>query len=283
MADCKTFRSFFVEALYGELDEDRQKRFEAHLCECSACREAYRAFSDTLVTMDTRSIEEPPRVYFRTFWKRLAPRIAEHRPEPSDRRHDPEADRLKRWSAQILPRPAWIGRLAGAAAFLVIGILIGRLFLAPGGNGRTDGRRFAGSGPSKTEFASLEDRTQRYIQKSKVLLLGIINFDPETEDVNTLNLDRQQQISENLVREAGTLKAELTKPAQQRLRRLVTDLELILVQIANLETEHDLSAIELVRSGVDRNGLLMKINLAEMMQAESEPEDIPASEETTTI
>ena len=101
--------------------------------------------------------------------------------------------------------------------------------------------------------------------------------------VNTLNLDRQQQISENLVREAGTLKAELTEPAQQRLRRLVTDLELILVQIANLETEHDLSAIELVRSGVDRNGLLMKINLAEMMQAESEPEDIPASEETTTI
>jgi hypothetical protein len=177
-----------------------------------------------------------------------------------------------------------VGRLAGAAAFLVIGVIIGRLIFSPAGDGRMDGRRFVRKSAGPAEFVSVEDRTAQYIQRSKVLLLGIINFDPESEDVGTLNLDRQQQISEVLVHEAATLKQELQAPADQRLRHLVEDLELILIQIANLEAEHDLSAVELVKDGIDRKALLMKINLAEMKRPEAAPDrNAQKTEETATI
>ena len=36
------------------------------------------------------------------------------------------------------------------------------------------------------------------------------------------------------------------------------------LQIANLETENDLDAIELVRDGIDRRGILMEINLTDL-------------------
>jgi len=60
------------------------------------------------------------------------------------------------------------------------------------------------------------------------------------------------------------------------LRLLVSDLEVILLQIANLESEHNLSTIEMVQSGVDRRGILLKINLEEMRQTETHypPSDV---------
>jgi hypothetical protein len=97
-----------------------------------------------------------------------------------------------------------------------------------------------------------------------MLLLGLVNFDSDSEDAYALNLPYQKQISQNLVNEASFLKEELDAPAHQQLRDLIEDLEIILLQIANLESEHDLSGIELVKSGVDRRGILLKINLEEM-------------------
>jgi hypothetical protein len=42
------------------------------------------------------------------------------------------------------------------------------------------------------------------------------------------------------------------------------------LQIANLAAEHDLSAVDLVRDGIARDGLLLKINIAEMAQQEQQ-------------
>ena len=48
------------------------------------------------------------------------------------------------------------------------------------------------------------------------------------------------------------------------------ELEVVMMQIANLEIEYDSSAIELIRSSIDHEGIFMKINLHEMKQQESE-------------
>ena len=70
-----------------------------------------------------------------------------------------------------------------------------------------------------------------------------------------------------MVKEAGLLKQQLKTPAQHRLRELIIELEVILLQIANLETANDLTGIELIKSGIDRNGILLKINLEEMKES----------------
>jgi hypothetical protein len=79
-----------------------------------------------------------------------------------------------------------------------------------------------------------------------------------------LDLPFQKQVSQELVSQAGDLKSDLKDPSQRRLRKLVVDLETILLQIANLESKNDLEAVEFVKQGVENGGLLLKINLNEM-------------------
>lgn len=114
--------------------------------------------------------------------------------------------------------------------------------------------------------ASVETRTWQYLDRSKVLLLGIVNADSAQADPALLNLPRKQALARDLVSEAAQLQTELNSPEQQRLQALVRDLEVILLQIANLEAHHDLPAIEMVRNGVERRGLLFKINLEAMQR-----------------
>jgi hypothetical protein len=103
------------------------------------------------------------------------------------------------------------------------------------------------------------------------VLLALVNYDPASEDSYALNLPRQKQVSQELVTEAGRIKFDLKDPRQRRLRELVTDLETILLQIANLEAENDLEAVEFVKQGVENRSILLKINLSEMSGDLSEP------------
>ena len=110
----------------------------------------------------------------------------------------------------------------------------------------------------------LANRSQDYIERSKLILLALVNFDPSVEDPYALDLPFQKQVSKELVREASLLKKELAESDQERLENLITSLEIILLQIANLESDNDLDAIELVRDGINRRGILMEINLTDL-------------------
>ncbi|UCE08401.1 MAG: hypothetical protein JSW07_10430, partial [bacterium] len=158
----------------------------------------------------------------------------------------------------------WTYRVATAVALIAIGVFIGKLYFGRPVSQQVETIQTVQVPPTAVEQVSLQQRADRYIERSKILLLGLINFDPNSEDAYALNLPYQKQISQDLVNEANFIKGELTDPAQQQLRELIEDLEIILLQIANLESEHDLSGIELVKSGVDRRGILLKINLEEM-------------------
>lgn len=129
--------------------------------------------------------------------------------------------------------------------------------------------------PAQFQPAALETRTRDYIDRSKVLLLGLVNFDTAQGDPAVLNLARKRDIARRLVDEAEGLKDDLSAANEQRLRELIADLEFILLQIANLEAEHDVPAIELVQSGVDRKAILLKINVEEMRMGALD--DVPSA------
>ena len=110
-------------------------------------------------------------------------------------------------------------------------------------------------------------RSQDYIERTKLILLALVNFDPSIEDPYALDLPYQKQVSRELVEEASFLKKELAESDQGRLENLVTSLEIILLQIANLESENDLEAIEIVKEGINNRGILMEINLTDLRLA----------------
>ena len=71
---------------------------------------------------------------------------------------------------------------------------------------------------------------------------------------------------------------------QNQIYNLISDLEVILLQIANLESEYNLPAIEMVKNGVDRKGILLKINIEEMRKYKSaEPNKSKKEKKSATI
>jgi hypothetical protein len=156
-------------------------------------------------------------------------------------------------------------RVGAIAALVLVGVFLGKWIWTENRPRRPEPQAIVSTSRQANALLVLpEDRAQSYLQKSKVLLLALANFDPQTDDAATLNLQNQRRISEVLVREAVYLKSALADPAETRLRELVSDLEIILLQIANLEDEYDLEAVEMIQKGVNKQGVLFRIDLSKI-------------------
>jgi len=191
-------------------------------------------------------------------------------------------------------RPAWAYGIA-AALLIAFGIYMGRTFFTGRGDadlssqesahlttGQPDG---AATGPAtanpattNSEISSTVPETASpapgastetgraaerdalaYLERSRNLLLGVTNLD--AEQAAATDLSRPQKISRELYDQGNTLTVALNEPSQQQLRQLVQQLQVILLQLANMQVGGGTPAVELVRQGVDSRSILLKINL----------------------
>jgi hypothetical protein len=266
MKACEKCRSLLVEALYDELDPKARSFLERHTTSCPACAAESRALKETLRIMDERARPEPGPDFWDGYWDRLSLRL--EKDKTAGRVSSPWWRKLGRVRTLA---PRWAYQAAAAVALLIIGVLIGRTVFVPRRAPLEIARQSTPTPAIQLVGSDPVLRARAYIDRSKLVLLALVNYDPASEDPYALNLPRQKQVSQELVAEAGRLKSDLNDPRQRRLRELVTDLETILLQIANLEAENDLEAVEFVKQGVENRGILLKINLSEMSGDLSEP------------
>jgi hypothetical protein len=260
MSDCRMSKDRLIEALYGELEPAEKERLDAHLRSCPRCAAEYASLEETLRLMDKRERPDPGPAFWEGYWDRLSKRMLWESIE-NGRRPSPAArflglfSRLPRWSLQA----------AAAAALLIAGILVGgRLIPRAGAPGPEIA---AAPSPSVAAPSPAVVQAENFIDRSKVLLLGLVNFNPAVEDAYALDLGRTKAVSRELVTAAPDIRRGLSQPGQRRLRELVAELEVIMLQIANLESGQDLEGVELVKQGVDSKGLFLKIDLDRMSRA----------------
>jgi len=253
MNNCRTCKDRMIEALYGELVPGDKDRFDRHLGACPECASEYTLLGATLRLMDKRGRPDPGPEFWDGYWDRLSRRRTWE--ETGEETQPSLTARLVRALSRF---PRWSYQAAGAAALLFVGILIGtRLIAPPGGARRVE--TAAVSAP-----AGAVVQAENFIERSKVLLLGLVNYDPATEDAYAIDLDRKKMISRELAAAAPGIRGALNKRGQKGLRDLISDLEVIMMQIANLESGQDLEGVELIRQGVDSRGLFLKIDLDRM-------------------
>jgi hypothetical protein len=205
--------------------------------------------------MDKRERPDPGPGCWDGYWDRLS------------RRRTWEAageDARPSWAARLAGAfsrlPRWSYQAAGAAALLLVGVLIGSRLITPP-SGKT-GPSVAAVAPAAPPGAVVQ--AENFIERSQVLLLGLVNYDPATEDAYALDLDRKRTMSRALAAEAPALRGALNERGQKRLRELVAELEVIMLQIANLGSGQDLEGVDLIKQGVDSRGLFLKIDLDRM-------------------
>jgi len=262
MSDCKKCQDLFGEAFYEELNAEQKNFVENHISVCEGCESEYDEMTSTLKVMEKRARPEPEQAYWNGYWNKLARRMEEEKSL---------APKTESWwrtfiRAFILA-PKWALQTAAALVLVVLGIYIGRMIFSPSPSEIQQARQLPAVTSQVEQSAEYIHRAHNYIERSKLILLALINFDPETEDSYALDLPYQQQVSRELVSEASFLKEGIADSEQRRLRDLITDLEVILLQIANLESERDFEAIELVKKGVDSRGILLQIHVTDFRQS----------------
>jgi hypothetical protein len=246
--DCNEIRTLFADALYGDLSDDAKRSLDEHLQRCPKCSAIFKKLTRTVSLMERHERVDPGDEFWNGYWDRLSERMDIKKPS----RHA--------W---------WMARAAAVLLLIGIGVVIGRYYFRPTPS-ISQNVGSATSTPTPPEISNVDQRVSQFLGRSQVLLLGLVNFDPQKEDLSAVNWQQQKKVSQDLILQAKTLQGELVSPEQRRLQKLVSDLEVVLLQIANLEAQHDLPGIELVKSGVDRKAILLKINLELMRPAPSE-------------
>lgn len=298
MTTCERYQSWFIDALYGELDDARRAEFEAHVAGCAKCATAMQELRTTAGLMSRRRRPDPGADYWDGYWQKLQQRVA---------REDSTFVDASRF-ARRRSLGSWGYRVAAVVALLAAGAWIGRTVLAPTPNpgpvvATTDAdstpRNLAEHQPpqdttaapasevaqprrepapidaparepapardvpveneSPAVLASQND-AQRYIERSQLLLLAVMNGDP----ADSTAFDLQKQRAGELVSVASSVREGSD---DRRVQDLVAQLELILREIAHIEQSSDAEAVELIRSRVDKEGVLLRINVEQMRSA----------------
>jgi len=262
MSDCKKCKSLFIEAFYKELDAQQKQFFKSHLRVCDDCKSEFEEMKSTLKFMSKRVRTEPGKDFWDSYEERLTQRIKKEEKLQVKR----ESWWKKMWQPFGLA-PKWAYQVAAALVLVIVGIVMGRMIFSPSVSKIQHDYQQPGLIAQQQPGTELALRTQNYIERSKLILLALVNFDPATEDPYALDLPSQQRISRDLLQEASYLKRKLSESDQERLENLIASLEVILLQIANLESENDFEAIELVKEGVNRVGILMEINLTDLRRS----------------
>jgi hypothetical protein len=261
--ECSRAKKLAIDSLSGELDPERSAALAAHLAMCDECAREYghgRALVDSMLSIPRPEPDEEE-------WNRWQ--------EALDRRLETEI----RLRAEFRPakRFATILRLARPAAAAVI---VGGIALAWWLSYRsphTD-RVTAVEQSSAPTPESVSSEARQYLDRSKLVLLGMRNFDPGVTSEYWPTFERESAISRRLVDESGPLKAKLAYFNEMRLYGIVDDLDVVLLGIANLESDYTPEDVELIRLSTDRKGLLFKINMESMLHTAENI--VPASSES---
>ena len=267
----QTVRQSMYEFLRNELPASQRREIERHLESCQQCAqelESLRSTVDALTSKLTRPSAQRSELYWQQFAEKVERRIESEIP----------ADESQSFVERLLDllvenRKPFSYGFASALSLIVVAFAVWSLWIRNPAIPESGVDEAAHTAPPTTGVVhktAMELRAEEYLEQSKVLLIGIMNTDAKSLVGSKAMLDRQRTVSRSLIRESQDISAGLTDPSQQRLKELVNDLGLILVQIANLETEHGVQGVEIVRGGVERNGILFKINLEEI-QSSSAP------------
>jgi hypothetical protein len=264
---CERAQELMVEALYGELNTEDAHDFNFHLSSCTACASVYEEMRATGAAMHERPRPDPGQEYWNDYYARLEARMLR---ETAVVDSAPIAARRRSYVS-------WGYRVAAAVAVLAAGVWIGRSMnhatnppgISVAHRAQPDTTQIAAGTSGNVVLASADERAHDYIERSQVLLLELINATPDTTRAGQGDYHVQQARAGAMVREASVLRDDLPGSDNRRLRDLVTELQLVLREIANLENKNDFQAVQIIRNRVNREGVLMKIDVEQMREDNS--------------
>lgn len=256
MNECKKSGLLFDDVFFGELTGEDKAFLDRHLETCPQCRAELEQNTALLAAVTKKKKHEPRPDFWDNYTANLHQRML------SDG-HLGRRPKIFDWFTTHSV-PTWALQGAAAVLLVIVGIVIGRFFFAPAPIDQKDELLTAALSQEQQETLQ---RTSRFIDRSRVILLAIENFDPETQSARAINLPYQRKISRDLVKQVNTLKQDLSEIHRRRLKELISELEVILLQIANMDPGSEMETLQLVKGGQYIRGMLYKIRINDLRRS----------------
>jgi len=233
----------------GELDPGARERFEEHLRDCTACREALEldallgeALHETLEAFYPEDLES-----------RFEARLAETgTPGPMAR--------LATWIRHgefRVPAPV-------AAAALVLIITLGSVLLfgrshpvLPGDSPATA----TGAPGALVTAADAEEEILSLLTRTRTLLLSLSTAHPDSSGAYDLRAERA--LSRNLISEYRILETRAEDDERAEILDLIHDLEVILLDLSTWEDTADARQVAMLQGGITDRSLIYRLSTYE--------------------
>jgi len=248
MAECKKTKKLITLAHYDEISPEEKKVLEKHLAACPRCAKEFDRLQKTLQIMDKRERKDPGSEYWQTFDQKLNLRLEKESPIKKS---------LRKGFFPKISVKRLIPQLASGAAILILGIFLGRYIWIPE-SPTSPGEKL--SSPPLFDTSSSQSISQNF-EKMRMVLMSIMNFDPETEDVYALDLIRQQVLFEQMAALTQEIQKSALASKDNRIYKLASDLEIILRQMANLEDPQNSQNIKMIQSALMQKDILFRLRL----------------------
>ncbi len=277
-------RKELYDYLQGGLSGRDHKAIEEHLAQCQDCRLELDAIRDSAAILRQHA-RKPHEVRPAFYWQQFAAKV-ELKIE-REREHEQPGSIVGQLLETFLihRRPFSIGFASALMMMMIVFGVWSVWFKSPSPDRSVAERPRVESVPMESgsvQNTSLDLRAQDYLEQSKVLLIGLLNTDTKNLKTSAPLLLREREISRKLVSESATLTTSLNDPSQRRLRELISDLQLILVQIANLSNEQEVPGVEIIKGGIEHNAILFKINLEQIQRTTRTAEKTGGTAKKTT-
>jgi hypothetical protein len=258
--NCKNFKGIVVDALYNydELSEKDKRLFQVHLTACPGCAVEYEEMAAVLGVMDQRQRPEMAE----EFWDSYMLRLQEKLNEAEKKEKKKIWSWLKKWwenfnfDIQLL---RWVLYPAAALLLVVLGIAIGRYLYLPSVPGKGE-ELISSALPLERKISPA---VADHFGNLRPMLIDYANYtagENETSEEELVTVDKKTL--KKLVLQNYLLKKIAARENDLSLKQLLVDLEMILLEISNIETNSGRKeTIRRVRDILDQCDILFKMKV----------------------
>jgi hypothetical protein len=252
----------------GALQEGERSAIENHLARCQKCSAERRRVEEAIQALDARRDESPTlsEGYWEGYWKAIEVRLKASQPPSGGLEKFLEIFRGEDTRGALSPKFAYglLGFVLGT--IVTLGILYPYIGKRPPFEATQQPVEQAQAQPAATESPTLSSLTQeisqpliQFFQKAKAFLIAVKNTDESRE--TPTDLASEQETSKRLAAECRNLKRFPLDPREQQL---LSELDVVLVQLSKVRSERDSLKLDLVKEGIERNNLVMRIRVHEL-------------------
>lgn len=222
---------------YGEVEDATAIR--RHLEACSECAAQWKKLQAVMAAVEPTAVPERGEEYGAQVWQQVRYRLPEQR----------EAAGWRQW---LMPQR--LALAGGLAAVILIAFFAGRMTKAPE--------------PTAPTVATTQQQKERvllvavgsHLERTQMVLVELTNAEPGSPKAK-LNIANEQELARGLVTANRLYRQTAEKSGEPAVSELLSELERVLVEIANGPSEMDATQLEVLRKQIQSQGILLKVRV----------------------